>query len=179
MESAAMTRAFAFVCALCVPTATGVAQLTQWRLLEPQARTNHAMVYDSARSVAVMFGGIGEISNTAFDETWEWTGNAWTQRRDPGPGGRFDLAMAYDSSRGVSVMFGGRTIVFTGTVTTAFGDLWERSGTTWTQRVVAGPSARYRQAMAYDSTRGVVVMQGGADHNGRYLDEMWEWNGTS
>lgn len=50
----------------------------------------------------------------------------------------------------------------------------------WQQKQVSGPSARYGHAMVYDSTRGVVVLFGGATTGSSgLLGDTWEWNGTS
>lgn len=48
----------------------------------------------------------------------------------------------------------------------------------WTQRVVAGPSARGFTSAAHDLVRGVTVMFGGWTGSAA-LGDLWEWNGTS
>lgn len=119
-----------------------------------------AMAYDSVRGVMVLVGG----------GTWEWDGTSpeWVLRTFEGPSNNGELewatSMAFDTSRGVSVLFGaGRDL----------NETWEWDGTSWTQRMVAGPSAG--QCMAYDSARQVVVLVGfGAD-----INETWEWDGAS
>ncbi|MBC8006819.1 MAG: hypothetical protein H7X76_02090 [Prolixibacteraceae bacterium] len=80
--------------------------------------------------------------------------------------------MAYDSARGVTVLFGG----FTSDHRTS-GETWEWDGSTWTQRMVVGPSPRMFSAMAYDSARGVAVLFGG--QGGTLLGETWEWDGVA
>ena len=64
--------------------------------------------------------------------------------------------MAYDAARGVTVLFGG----YNGGATYN-GETWDWNGTTWTQRLVSGPSPRYGHAMAYDAARGVTILFGG------------------
>ncbi|MFN0131699.1 MAG: hypothetical protein ACKVW3_04075 [Phycisphaerales bacterium] len=51
----------------------------------------------------------------------------------------------------------------------------------WTNANVNGPSARYGHAMAYDSTRGVVVLFGGSasSTSSSSLSDTWEWNGSA
>ena len=78
--------------------------------------------------------------------------------------------MAYDSLRGITTLFGGLTI------TGPSGDTWEWDGTTWVQRAVNGPTARYAHAMDFDTARGVTVLFGGI--NGPANAETWEWSGT-
>jgi hypothetical protein len=133
----------------------------------PPAMHHHQMVYDAARGVTVLFGGI-DSSNQLLGETWEWDGMAWTQRAVVGPSPRAGHAMAYDSSRGVTVLFGG----------TSNADTWEWDGTAWTQRLVSGPSARYGHMMAYDSARGATVLLGGTSAY-IYNSDIWEWRATS
>ncbi|MCC6605664.1 MAG: hypothetical protein IT327_20825 [Anaerolineae bacterium] len=44
----------------------------------PPARYGHAMVYDEARNVVVLFGGIG-ADGTYLNDTWEYDGVTWVQ----------------------------------------------------------------------------------------------------
>lgn len=137
----------------------------------PSARERHAMVWDSNRNVAVLFGGYA--GGLAYDEeTWEWNGSAWAQKAPPvHPPGRASHAMAYDSLRQRVVLFGGRTFVGT-----QLADTSEYDGTTWTPRFPpAFPEPRSRHAMAYDSTRGVVVLFGGT----AVTTSTWEYDGTT
>ena len=59
--------------------------------------------------------------------------------------------MAYDAARGLSILFGGNS------GNNYLGETWEWNGTTWAQRDLSGPSARYFHAMAYDAGRGASV----------------------
>jgi len=133
----------------------------------PSPRNGHAMVYDAARGVTMLFGG---APGAAFNnETWLWNGTAWSRRDVPGPSPRTNHAMAYDSVRGVTVLFGG---------TTAAGDnaeTWEWNGSAWSQRNVTGPSPRFAHTMAYNAATGLTVLFGGrrAPLNNA---ETWEWN---
>src|SRR5262245_14207828 len=110
-----------------------------------RGRIGHAMVYDSARDVTVLFGG---YNGSQLGETWEWNGVQWTFRTNTGPSPRFEHAMAYDSARGVTVLFGGVNA----------SDTWEWDGSAWTLRATTGPSQRFGHTMAYDSKRGVTVL---------------------
>jgi hypothetical protein len=133
------------------------AQTVEWNLslpaTAPSPRLNHAMAYDAARGVIVLFGGTSPGAN---GETWEWNGTAWSQRSVSGPSPRVQHAMAYDAARGVTVLFGGN--LGGGIIS---GETWEWNGTAWSQRSVTGPSPRYGHAMAYDAARGVTVLFGG------------------
>ena len=40
------------------------------------------------------------------------------------------------------------------------------------------PPARFYHSMAYDSAKGKVVVFGGGDAFGNYLNDTWVWNGS-
>jgi hypothetical protein len=109
----------------------------------------------------------------AAKDTWEYDGNAWTNRASTGPQIRTGQGMAYDSGRGVTVLFGGDN------GTTYFDDTWEWDGNAWTMRATGGPSGRTMLAMAYDRARGVTVLFGGGTPSAGDNNETWEWNGNS
>lgn len=130
------------------------------------------MAYDSQRAMTVLFGGWPFV----LGDTWERDGTNWIERNPTvSPPARFDHAMAYDKGRGVTVMFGGREI---DGPNNPLNDTWEWSGTEWVQRTPATvPPARYGQAMAFDATRGVVIMFGGRNGNS-VLGDTWVWDGN-
>ena len=107
----------------------------------------------------------------------EW--NNWYNATHPSP--RTGHKMVYDSVRKKIVLFGGKDASHA-----FFGDTWEWDVQTrvWTQRFPAtSPKARAYFAMAFDSVRGVVVLQGGRQAwNGDEKDfspSTWEWNGNN
>ena len=123
--------------------------------------------------MTVLFGG-NSGDPGFFNETWEYDGNAWTQRLVAGPPGRSNFKMVYDEERHVTVLFGG-TNSGAGTGTGVLGDTWEWDGTTWSQRATTGPAAREYFGMVYDSARKVTMLAGGFT---KAVDgEMWEWDG--
>ena len=137
----------------------------------PSPRYAHAMAYDSARGVTVLFGGVAGPPSYKGD-TWEWDGTMWTLRSTTGPSGRYGHVMVYDSARGVTVLFGGNDGSYKG-------DTWEWDGTIWSVRSTTGPSPRLGHAMAYDSARGVSVLFGGWALSTGWKGDTWEWNGTT
>ncbi len=102
--------------------------------------------------------------------------DSWSLISDSGPAPRRSAAMAYDIARDVVVMFGGWTD--SGPVN----ETWEWDGSAWTEILPAPdprPSPRGGLGlMAYDAARGVGVLFGGAT-SGIYLDDTWEWDGTT
>ena len=161
--------------------------------VSPPARFGHAMAYDSARGVVVLFGGrVSGVGNLA--DTWEFDGTTWTDVSPPvSPSARVHHAMAYVSARGVVVLFGGGGAGCYACspypcCSTTTADTWEFDGTSWTE--VVSPTAPHdhgAHALAYDSARGVVVLFGGmhlvlyGHHSYPELagTETWEYDGTA
>jgi hypothetical protein len=138
----------------------------------PDGRYGHAMAYDAARQVVVLFGGVSDSGST-----WEWDNTRWTQKTPADtPGRRYYHAMVYDNARQVVVLFGG----YDANSGAYSNETWEYDGTTWTQQApAAAPSARYGPAMVYDSTRQVIVLFGGYVSSVGYSNETWEYDGTT
>ncbi len=135
----------------------------------PSPRYAHAMSYDAARGVTILFGGYDD----AYDgETWEWDGNSWTLSATTGPSPRTHSAMAYDAARGVTVLYGGTRTFGSGPV--HYDDTWEWDGATWTQVTTTGTGPREGHAMAYDSARAATVLFGGS--GGDLRADTWEYS---
>jgi hypothetical protein len=140
----------------------------------PSARYGHAMAYDEARGVSVLFGGSGCFlapcaPSDVFGDTWEWDGATWIERIVPGPGARAGHAMTYDPVRERVVVHGGSH-----PFGQALMDLWEWDGTSWTARGTNGdptpgptgdplgqPKPRSSHGLAFDRMRNVLVLHGG------------------
>ncbi len=140
-------------------TASGWQRITPSGL-RPQGRRYHAMAYDAERNVTVLFGG--STGSTVLGDTWEWDGDAWSQRSlsNPNPEPRSNTAMAYDENRRVIILFGGAADSHGGPGL-YLSDTWEWDGTTWVEREVEGPSPRARHGMAYDVSHERVILFGG------------------
>ncbi|MFH1107718.1 MAG: kelch repeat-containing protein [Planctomycetota bacterium] len=181
--------AFLNVVPLCVGIASRPSNAqtcaVEWELpAPPGTHQEHAMAYDSARGVTVLFGGYDydpDFGGTYLAETWEWDGVTWTQKSTTGPTPRAGHAMAYDSQRGVTVLFGGGYYDYGTQLSQFFGDTWEWDGTNWTPRSTTGPAARADHAMAFDSARGVTVLfAGGYETSGyEFFGDTWEWDGAN
>lgn len=151
----------------------------RWRELfppvSPSPRASHAMAYDTARGVAVVFGG-ADSNGEELDDTWEWDSATMTwSERFPAtrPPARLGAGMVYDEARGVTVMFGGTTGLI------LFNDTWEWDGNDWTQLFPAdAPSERWASGLVYDAQRQVIVLFGGLTIHG-YVGDTWEWDGTN
>jgi hypothetical protein len=138
----------------------------------PAARTSHAMCFDSATGVALLYGG---AAGGPFGDTWALSEADWTQVEDSGPGTRLGHALAFDVKRKRAILFGG---------TGAAGltaDTWQWTPATgkWTQIADTGPTRRQHHCMAYDLVNERVVLFGGADSNGTSLGDTWALEGDA
>ncbi len=125
------------------------------------ARTYGAAGFDSRAGTFIIHGGF-TAANELVSDTWMWNGSIWSKLAAiGGPGKRYGHAMVFDPTadggNGRVVMFGGYT------QTSLLSEMWLWDGVSWSPRTLPGPSARYLQAMAYDSDRGKIVLYGGYD----------------
>ena len=143
----------------------------------PGERGMHAMVFDTARNIVVLFGGISCGPDThRFDDLWEWDGVQWRQVEPSGerPRGRAGFAMAYDQLRREVVLFGGMDAD-----NQPLGDTWLWNGGQWRRYDGDGPSARDLTDMVFDAARGVTVLFGGDSNTSEgSLGDTWEWDGS-
>jgi hypothetical protein len=131
------------------------------------------LAYDARRGRVVLLGGVskhcgaGCYGGDAYmrADTWEFDGIRWKPGADAPSSmlSRFGHAMAYDANRGRVIAFGG--FVDTGSYTN---ETWELDGASWTPGAAAPASLepRFYPAMAYDATRGSVVLFGGRSYDG-------------
>jgi len=137
----------------------------------PVAAVGSALAYDPERARVVAFGN---SFNTSV--TQEWDGHGWLTAGGAEPSPRQASAMAWDGSSHRVLLFGGSDS------SGALADTWAWDGTQWSNVSPApanSPSPRANATMAYDPGRGRVVLCGGSPQAGVYLNDTWEWDGTS
>lgn len=139
--------------------------------LGPSTRAGAAMAYDDANHKAVLFGGGPRA--TPLQETWTFDGATWqrlTTVTKP-PARRF-AAMVYDDARRKIVMFGGQAA---GT-NVNFDDTWEFDGVDWHQvTTTTRPPAQNSAAIAYDTSRHLVVLFAGDDSGATWTYDGANW----
>jgi hypothetical protein len=147
--------------------------------LSPSAREGHAMVYDSAHSQVVLFGGTAAGSSTPLNDTWIWNGTTWTQAKPVhSPPARLWHSMAYDPVHGEVILFGGDS------GTQFLNDTWIWNGTDWqaARPQPTNPALRTSAALDYDATTGDMVLFSGttwnSQRNGTPALDSWSWDGT-
>jgi N-acetylneuraminic acid mutarotase len=149
-----------------------------WKDLKPEgnppaARDSQALAYDSDDKVMVLFGGWS--TTTQYNDTWAYdpADNSWNAIQTTGvvPAARALSQMVYDPSIKRLVLFGG------GTSSATFNDLWlfDYSGRSWAPGATTGdtPSIRAGHGLVYDSSAGTIVLFGGSNGIGDYLDDLW------
>jgi len=140
-------------------------------------RAEMGMVYETAKSRALAFGGYSgtATSTTLTTETSAYAGTAWSALTVTAPPlARSRPAIAYDSVRARTVLFGGADRYRNG-----LSDTWEWDGTTWASKTPSAiPTGRFSAALAYDSFRNKTVLFGGQNLTTTFRD-TWEWNGTT
>jgi hypothetical protein len=93
------------------------------------------------------------------------------------PGPRTRAAIAYDTRRNRVVLFGG-IAAWNSTDTIYDSSTWEWDGSDWHKiETIVVPMARHQHAMAYDESRGTVILYGGSNQHGALAD-LWEWDGV-
>ncbi len=129
----------------------------------PPGRSGYGMVYDSARDVVVMHGGLskGDDGRNMYSsrDTWEFDGQKWDLVSESGPS-RWAHAMAYDEGRNRTILFAGYK-ADGGWYSVEYSDTWEWDGMNW-KRVseFSNEPGRYH-GLAYDPVRQKVVRHGG------------------
>ena len=130
------------------------------------------MAYDEGHRRVLLFGGAGAAT---FGDTWEWSGNGWSQLDPPGsmPSAREGAVMVTDLARGRIVMFGGQA------VERLLDETWEWDGTQWLDRSgLARPPASSPLLFVYDVRRGVSVLGTGLE-TWEYADGIWTARGAA
>ena len=139
----------------------------------PAAQSGISMIYDSCRQKTVLFDRQGR--------TWEYNGGDWTNITTAAtPPARNLAAMVFDPGNCRALLFGGGP---NSGPSNALSDTWSYDGTNWTQiNVATTPPGRWAHAMAFDTSRGRIVLFGGygpAYPAGADNGDTWEFDGTT
>jgi cysteine-rich repeat protein len=142
--------------------------------MQPDARSGHALAYDSLHGKLVLFGGTNKT--VLLNDTWELFDGmtSWTKSTNTTPLAlqvRIGAAAAFDADHGVTVLFGGAK------TTTHFNDTWTY-GTAWTRAIptTTSPSTREFAAMAWQPEWHRIVLFGG-ERAGTPFADAFTWDG--
>lgn len=89
------------------------------------------------------------------------------------PPGRCCMGMAYFPAMHATVLFGGFTNP------TYLNDTWIWRGGWHRLSPAASPSPRMGPGLVYDNAAGNIVLFGGTDAGGNFLDDTWTWDGIT
>ncbi|OPX24641.1 MAG: hypothetical protein B1H04_01750, partial [Planctomycetales bacterium 4484_123] len=136
-----------------------------WRRLEldiePPARCNSRMVYDSKNKLIVLFGGDGQ--DRALADTWVFnvTKQRWEERKPPvSPHPRHCHAMAYLPKSGVVLMVGGNAVADYRKADRLGRQVWvyDAAKDTWTPLAVEVPKYRWASMENIPGTDEVILV---------------------
>jgi hypothetical protein len=162
-------------------TWTGRTWLPHQPRTSPPAMLGASMAYDTARHLAVLFGGFdGAAESLSFGDTWSWDGAEWHDIVPQAmPHGRWSAQMAYDAARGQVVLEGGAAPQWCAQEC----GTWTWDGRLWTRRQPAtAPPMRNSGVMAYHRTTETVVLFGGQECLSACttkLGDTWTWDGAT
>lgn len=141
-----------------------------------------SVVYDPRTRRVVLFGGYS-FGRDYVNEFWSWDGTSWTQlaRNRTAPAPRSLSSLFYDPSTQRLILFGGIGRPKATDPVIRYGDMWSWDGTNWTEMtaVTLKPPARYGAQTATDEITGRTMLFGGKNDRELYLDDQWEWNGST
>jgi hypothetical protein len=143
----------------------------------PGGRVHHAIAYDAARNLVLLFGGIAQ-DNRYLGDLWAWDGSVWRLLANDGPSARARHRMAFDEGAGTLVLYGGTKPGAAGESDETLDDMWLWDGKVWTKRDAKGPGKRRLHAMTYDSVSKRVLLYGGSQGTG-YEADLWQWDGAA
>ncbi|MDF1563610.1 MAG: hypothetical protein P1V51_11235 [Deltaproteobacteria bacterium] len=163
-------------------TFTGTSTVFEWNGVDwlapnpapgPSARSRHGMAWDPVRGTTLVFGG-EDAGWFLLGDAWEWNGAAWSPLLAGNPTTLEYAAASWD----------GKSIILSGGYDGEADrdDTWRLSGSQWRRLGSSAAPVRdgyYSYNLAYDAARQEVILFGGIDSLGTYLNETWRWDGTA
>lgn len=151
--------------------------------VNPGPLIQQGYAYDSESERTVIFGGRNQshsddgVNYPAFSSSNTWvysySHNNWTKMSPANsPSRRAIVGMAYMTHLDKACFFGG-IIPWND-----FSDTWtyDYNTDTWTDmNSPSPPSARYFHSFAYDSESKVIILFGGMQYGGGYVDDTWAY----
>jgi PKD repeat protein len=143
-----------------------------WRLIttivSPPVVGEHALAYDSARDVVVLYGGNG--AGWPYENaTWEFDDTDWlTVTTTTTPAARYGASMGYVPGQGV-ILFGGSN-----ETDAVLNQTWVYTGSTWAKLQITGPLSRTWPSLAA-APDGNLYLFGGNDGE-TYFNDVWQYD---
>src|ERR1700691_3487986 len=143
------------------------------------------MAYDPQLGGIFMFGGYSSAFNNAYDDTWLFKNNTWTNLNATGnltvsPPGVWWQSLVWDPAGPYILMFGGRNNSLNYVSSGVTDETWIFNTTGWHELFpTTSPSGRAWSAMFYDPVEQKVVLFGGACYYCSAQNQTWFFsNGT-
>ncbi len=125
---------------------------------QPESRCGHALTFDEAAGVVVLFGGIAR-GDRSLGDTWLFDGSSWQPLAGPAPPARRYAAFAFDPDLKGCVLHGGSE---DDAGRRGFGDTWLFRDRAWAQLANAFDTTnRDDHGLAYHRAAKQLVMFGG------------------
>lgn len=144
--------------------------------VSPSARANSSFATDAGHDVAVLFGGLGNVSShRTLNDTWlyRFTNDTWVNvSSSVAPPARENAALAVDARDGIAVLEGGLDPAFrsgSGSGAVLWNDTWQFNLSTqlWSRLAVsASPPPLYGSQMIWDPVLQAFLLFGGCDQSG-------------
>ena len=146
---------------------------------QPAARTAAAMAYDAADGTIVMFGGEGRTGS--LDDTWTWSGSAWTQAHpSTSPPALSGAQMTYDPVSHHLLLVGGARVTgapLGGAVCEATGS--SGSSSSGSVKWIPPSAAQPADAPAPGGTLSIPpLISTGCGFSDAASSATWVWNGS-
>ncbi len=140
------------------------------------------MAFDAARSVMVLYGGVGDSLRQVHDDTWEWDGSTWSQAfpsATPGVNREPVTQMTFDPVRSETLLVTiTKPLSGSGTAET-----WTFDGRAWRSHNT-GPTLSYHDTplLLSDPSAGRVLSlfprNPGSSPPFPAEHDAWQWNGS-
>jgi hypothetical protein len=145
----------------------------------PIARSSHELIFDPDRKRLLLVGGLSSAGPQR--ELRVFDGKGWTLLAGEPALAAFEPMVAYDTHRGRLVSLGGKRGGNGGANGAKAGavETWEFDGKEWQQVATTGPGPLRAGSMVFDEARGVTLLFGGRDDQGKPSDRTWEWDGSA
>jgi hypothetical protein len=144
---------------------------TQWQKVAeggPPGRILGGAAYDEQRNMLVVYGGRPVELGKCSQETWEWDGEAWTQKEAQPPTACDHVKMVYDAANGQTILFSGLDLS-----ENPVNETWAWNGEEWKLLSEEGPESRGHFGLVYDPNHEQTLLYGG--YTGTTTDEFWVW----
>ncbi len=144
----------------------------------PPGIWGEGMVYDTAASEIVLFGGFSDALEWDLNETWTYTASGWSRLSTPvAPAPRERAGMAYDVADSDVVLFGG----YNASTEVDLNDTWTFDSGHWTNITQSpAPVARSGFGMAYSAALGKIFLFGGFnDSTNAAYGDTWSFTGDT